>query len=318
MEDLLVKYGIALGRRYSQKQKKKFLIAIGQEFTDLGYPIKYANDNKKGSNHSIDLFIGHLGEADTILCTHHDTGSHILWPNYRYYPLYGQKTLKNFRNVTLIPVIVSTFVMAVLIYLAMYLLPLEGNAKMIFLAVSVFLGLLGISYLSTGFGNKYNLNKNTASILSLLEVARQLPEKDRQKIAFVLLDHGTGDNMGAQMIKQALPTTMDKRLFVYLDCIGRGDHIIIGHKENLAINARRLKDNYQGTKDISTLECDAKRTTFTPTHFFPKAMTISCGNLDEHNELFVERINTSKDNFVEQSNITDIADMIVRTYSKQK
>ena len=120
------------------------------------------------------------------------------------------------------------------------------------------------------------------------------------------------------MIKQALPTTMDKRLFVYLDCIGRGDHIIIGHKENLAINARRLKDNYQGTKDISTLECDAKRTTFTPTHFFPKAMTISCGNLDEHNELFVERINTSKDNFVEQSNITDIADMIVRTYSKQK
>jgi len=318
MENYLVKYGIVLGRRYTQKQKKKFLIAIGQEFTDLGYPIKYANDEKKGSNHSIDLFIGHLGDADTILCTHHDTGSHILWPNYRYYPLYGQKTLKNFRNVTLIPVIVSTVVMAVLIYLSMYMLPLTGNAKMIFLAVSVFLGLLGISYLSTGFGNKYNLNKNTASILSLLEVAKNLNEADRKRIAFVLLDHGTSDNMGAQMIKQALPTTMDKRLFVYLDCIGRGENIVIGHKANLAINAHRLEANYTGKKNISILECDAKRSIFTPTHFFAKAITITCGEYDEHHELFVDRINNSKDNFVDPANITDIAEMIVRTYSKQK
>lgn len=318
MEDYLVRYGIALGRRYSQKQKKKFLIAIGQEFTQLGYPVKYANDEKKGSNHSIDLFIGNLAEADTIVCTHYDTGSHIIWPNYRYYPLYGEKTMKNYRNVTLIPAMVSTVLVVVLIYLAMYLLPLTGNAKPIFLAVSVFLGLLGISYLSTGFGNKYNLNKNTASILSMLEAARQLSEEDRKNVAFVLLDHGTGDNMGAQMIRQALPTTMDKRLFVYLDCIGRGESIVIGHKANLAINAKRLKDNYKGEKNITLLECDAKRSTFTPTHFFTRAITVTCGNFDENEELFVDRINTGKDNFVEPENITEIANMIVRTYSKVK
>jgi len=318
MEDYLVRYGIALGRRYSQKQKKKFLIAIGQEFTQLGYPVKYANDEKKGSNHSIDLFIGNLADADTILCTHYDTGSHIIWPNYRYYPLYGEKTMKNYRNVTLIPAMVSTVLVVVMIYLAMYLLPLSGNAKPIFLAVSVFLGLLGISYLSTGFGNKYNLNKNTASILSMLEVARQLSEEDRKNVTFVLLDHGTGDNMGAQMIRQALPTTMDKRLFVYLDCIGRGESIVIGHKANLAINAKRLKDNYKGEKNITLLECDAKRSTFTPTHFFTRAITITCGNFDENEELFVDRINTGKDNFVEPENITDVANMIVHTYSKVK
>ena len=318
MEDYLVRYGIALGRRYSQKQKKKFLIAIGQEFTQLGYPVKYANDEKKGSNHSIDLFIGNLAEADTILCTHYDTGSHIIWPNYRYYPLYGEKTMKNYRNVTLIPAMVSTVLVIVMIYLAMYLLPLSGNAKPIFLAVSVFLGLLGISYLSTGFGNKYNLNKNTASILSMLEVARKMSQDDRKNVAFVLLDHGTGDNRGAQMIRQALPTTMDKRLFVYLDCIGRGESIVIGHKANLAINAKRLKDNYEGEKNITVLECDAKRSTFTPTHFFTRAITITCGNFDENEELFVDRINTGKDNFIEPENITDVANMIVRTYSKVK
>lgn len=318
MEDYLVRYGIALGRRYSQKQKQKFLIAIGQEFTQLGYSVKYANDEKKGSNHSIDLFIGNLAEADTIICTHYDTGSHIIWPNYHYYPLYGEKTMKNYRNVTLIPAMISTVLVVGLIYLVMYLLPFTGNAKPIFLAVSVFLGLLGISYLSTGFGNKYNLNKNTASILSILEVARNLSEEDRKNIAFVLLDHGTGDNMGAQMIRQALPTTMDKRLFVYLDCIGRGENIVIGHKSNLAINAKRLKDNYKGEKNITLLECDAKRLTFTPTHFFTRAITVTCGNFDENKELFVDHINTGKDNFIEPENITEVANMIVRTYSKER
>lgn len=317
MEDFLVKYGLVLGRRYTQKQKRKFLVAIGQEFTQLDYQIKYANDEKKGTNHTTDLFVGNLAEAETIICTHYDTGSHIIWPHYRYYPLYGEKSMKNYRNVTLIPAIVSTILVAVFIYLAMYFVPLTGNAKTIFLAISVFLGLLGISYLSTGFGNKYNLNKNTASIIAMIKIAEALNEEDRKKIAFVLLDHGTSDNSGAQMIRQALPTTMDKRLFVYLDCIGRGDNLVVGYKANLAKNAKQLQDNYKGKMNITTLECDAKRSTFTPTHFFARAITIACGNFDDNNELFVDRINSGKDNFVKSENIINVVRMIMDTYSKK-
>lgn len=316
MEDLLVRYGIALGRRYSQKQKKKFLVAMSQEFIHLGYAVKYANDEKKGSRHSINLFIGNMSSANTIIFTHYDTGSHIIWPNFKYYPLHGEKSMETFRNATLIPPLAFTVVAVAVIYTLMNIITLNAQTRPILLTGLVFFGLLGISYLSTGFGNRYNLNKNTASVLALLEIAKKLSAEERQKIAFMLLDHGTSDNMGAQMIRLALPTTLDQRLFVYLDCIGRGDNIRIGYKANLAINARKMKENYKGKKKIEILECDTKRTIFKPTHFLPQSLTVSCGNLDENNELFVDQINTGKDNFIETANIIEIAEMITRTFTK--
>ena len=317
MEDLLVKYGIALGRRFSQKQKKEFLVSISQEFTQLGYPIKFANDDKKGSRHSTNLFIGNIADAKTIIFTHYDTGSHILWPNFKYYPLHGEKSMKNWRNATLIPPLVLTLIAVAVIIVLMNTIALNGQTRQILLTGLVFFGLLGISYLSTGFGNRYNLNKNTASVLALLEIAKKISAEDRERIAFMLLDHGNGDNMGAQMIRLALPTTYDKRLFVFLDCIGRGDNVKIGYVANLAINARKMKENYKGKKQIDTLECDTKRTIYKPTHFLPQSMTVSCGNLDENKELTVDGINTGKDNFVETENIYDIAEMITRTFAKK-
>lgn len=318
MEDLLVRYGIALGRRYSQKQKKKFLVAMSQEFAQLGYTIKYANDDKKGSRHSIDLFIGDIASAHTIIFTHYDTGSQIIWPNFKYYPLHGEKSMKAFRNATLIPPLVFTLIAVTVIYALMNMITLNTQTRPILLTGLVFFGLLGISYLSTGFGNRYNLNKNTASILTLLEIAKNLAPEERHKIAFMLLDHGNSDNMGAQMIRLALPTTLEKRLFVYLDCIGRGDNIRIGYKANLAINARKMKENYQGKKKIEILECDTKRFIFKPTHFLPQSLTVSCGKLDENNELYVDQINSGKDNFIETANILEIAHMIINTFTNNK
>ncbi len=312
MEDLLVKYGIVLGRRYTLKQRQQFLLAIGEEFIKLGYKIKFANDEKKNNARTVDLFIGDIAKAKTIVCAHFDTPQKVVFPNFKYYPLNGQKSFKTYWLYTLIPNLIATLLGGIAIYSVIANNDFGGSWRPLFIFITVAVAFLLATLVSKGLSNKYNLNRNTASILAILELARKTKPTD--DLAFILLDKGCGNNMGARMLELALPTTFDKKLFIYLDCIGNGENIVLAHKNNLAKEAEKLKKNFKGSQDIKLKNIEDGDLAYTPAYFFKRSITITNGYYNNTGDLYVKNTNTGADKIVDPVTIEAIGEMLANTF----
>lgn len=316
MEDLLVRFGIVFGKRYNLKQRQTFLLAINEEFTKLGYLTKFANNERKNNARSVDLFIGDIAKASTIICAHFDTPMKVLWPNYHYYPLNGQRSLKDYWLVTFIPGILATIFGALLIYLIIANPYIGGSWRPYLIFITVALSFLLATLVSKGLSNKYNINRNTASVLTILKTAEKL--KKDPSVAFVLLDKGCSDNSGAQMLKQALPTTLTKKLFIYLDCIGDGENVIIAHKEHLAKESDNLKKHFKGSQNISSVKIEDANVIYTPAYFFKRCITITNGYYDKKGDIFVRNINTDADKYANIPTLEAISDMLATSFKEKK
>jgi len=316
MEDLLVRYGIIFGKRYTLKQRQRFLLAINEEFTKLGYQTKFANNERKNNARAVDLFIGDIGTANTIICTHHDTPMTVLWPNYRYYPLNGQRSSRSYWLATLVPSLIATALGAIFIYFLISNPAFGGSFRPFWIFLTVLASFLLATLISAGLSNKYNINRNTASILAILETAKLLNKQAQQKVAFILFDKGCSDNSGAQMLQKALPTTLNKKLFIYLDCIGNGNNLIVAHRENLKKESERLAKNFSGKQEIQIEELDDAQLMYTPAYFFKRALTVTNGHFDKSGNLFVEKVNTGADKFADIETIEAIAKMLADSFNK--
>jgi len=316
MEDLLVKFGIVFGKRYTLKQRQRFLLSINEEFSELGYNTKFANNNRKNNAKAVNLFIGDIASATTIICTHHDTPLTVLWPNYRYYPLNGRRSFRAYSIATIIPAIIATIFAALAIYFFISNPDLGGNLRPFWIFAVVLVSFLLATLISKGLSNKYNINRNTAAMLAILHIAKNLDQQARQKTAFILLDKGCGDNSGAQMMQQALPTTLGKKLFIYLDCIGNGEELVIAHRENLQKDSDKLLKSFKGKQNAIVTELDDGQVQFTPTYFFDRCIIVTNGHYDTSGNIYINKVNSGSDKFADIETIEAVADMIVSSLNK--
>lgn len=82
----------------------------------------------------------------------------------------------------------------------------KDNLAMSVLILGVLIALVVVSFMMTfRIGNKVNLNRNTSGVIAAYLIAQQLPEKLRDKVAFVLTDGGNGTHVGDYMLRDALP-----------------------------------------------------------------------------------------------------------------
>ena len=316
MEELLVKYGLIFGKRFTLKQRRNFLVVISEEFGKLGYATKFANDDRKSNAKSVDLFVGDIGKASTIICTHYDTPLKSLIPNYRYYPLDGQRSHRIFLLATFLPTLIVTMLgIAIMIYIV-NIPNFEGFWYNVYLFSTIFLTFMISAIISRGFRNKYNINKNTASILAMLVAAESLNKQSRSKVAFILLDKGCTNHNGAQMLAQALPTTLDKKLFIYLDCIGRGDNLVIGHRENLRMESDKILKFFSGKQSTSTYELDAKDVMYTPLYYLKRSLVISNGQKDKTGSHYVDKTSSSADKYADIETIQFVGKMLAESLNK--
>ena len=295
MEDLLVKYGAILGKRYTLKQRQRFLLSLNEEFTVRGYKTRFANNDRKNNARAVDLFVGDIGSAKTIVCCHYDTPQKALIPNYRYYPLNGQKSFQRNFVANLIPSLLTTACGAGVFYFIINNYHFQGFWPAIILIAVVIVVFFADTLISVLTANKYNINRNTASVLAILETAKQLTKETKNKVAFILLDKGCGDNSGTLMLRQALPTTLDKKLFIYLDCIANGQVVVLAHKENLRKESEKLQKNFIANQNIEVKEVDDGDVIYTPAFFLKRSITITAGNYDKNGNLYVTKINSNKD-----------------------
>lgn len=310
MEDKIMAYGVFMGKRFKPKQKERFINGLGNEFAQMGYTVRLMKDDEKRKNAVTNLIVGDIANATTVYTAYYDTPARYLWGNVKYYPLNGTLSMKT----SLWPTYLPIFVVLGLVgagFAALFMnKELGGDFRTVLLFVAAVLAFIITSAVSRGFANPCNINRNTSGIMTLLDVASKLNEEQRKKVAFLLFDRGTTDGSGMNMVAQAMPKTLDKHQFIFVDCVAKGSCVAVGYRDNNEREARKLMSAYKGNKETKVMLMDEKRAVYTGAYFVPRAVVVTAGEFDG-NDVYVSHTGSKKDMTWDEEVMKDISSMLL-------
>lgn len=202
--------------RKRREQKDEFLNWALQEAEKLGYRAKVEElgDKKQHRN----LVVGNLNSAKTVFTAHYDTPANNVLPN-----------IMMPRNIPLF-LLYQIFVVCVLLIISFAAMALgawiaPGTKLPMLLYLVVYFGLLML--LMRGPANKHNANDNTSGVAAVFSLMASLPTEERRKAAFILFDNEEKGKLGSKAYAKEHKETASLKLFVNMDCVGVGDHILV-------------------------------------------------------------------------------------------
>lgn len=279
--------------RKSKKQKQAFRADVTQWLQNLGYPVC----EEKGSFHSCNLVIGDPQRARYLVTAHYDTCARLPFPNLI--------TPCNFWTFLLYQI----FICLMLMLPALAVGGLVGYLLHSFdIGYFLFVVLLwaDIVLMLIGPANSSNVNDNTSGVVTLLEIARSIPELHRKNVCFVLFDLEEAGLIGSASYKKKHKREIPNQLVLNLDCVGEGDDIYFfptaklkKSKERLA-PLQRLVGGYGKksiavrTKGFSIYPSDQSN--------FPYGVGI-CALKRGWAGLYLSRIHTPRDTVLDETNV---------------
>ena len=214
MKDWFVRYHMILGRRYTKKQKMRFLQSatadIRQFRPDIELDSFKLHEGDKQKYHN--LYVGNIKTADKVICTYYDTPA-IQLGSYHFFDVEHRKR----STMTWIGIFSLLFIVVGLIYTLFVAIPVfQANGIWNFFSLLSVLGYLVYFYflnrVTRGWPTKKNLVRNTSSVLLLLDCIYSCKNK---KVAFAFLDAGCTNSAGLdQMMGE------NKASIYMLDSIG--------------------------------------------------------------------------------------------------
>lgn len=167
-------------------------------------------------NGSVNLVAGDPEQASVFLCTHYDTASRMLLPDF----------------------VSPTNVAAHLVYHLGAALLLAAAAFLLALAVSfplhkpelmlplfLILAVAGLWAAAYGPANQSNANGNSSGVVALLAIARAV--RWDKRVCLVFLDNNERNLLGASAFKKRHISQATGNLFIDLDCVGDGEHLLL-------------------------------------------------------------------------------------------
>ena len=305
--DILTQFPI----RKSKKQKEEFRDAVIAYLEQQDYQCTV----EKGIFGTRNLVAGDPENAKFVLTAHYDTCAKLPLPNL----------LTPFNPILFVMYQIALVAFLLLIALAMSLvvgfLTIRIGAPMIApdrvmdlveFAVEVWCASFIIFiYLIDwmiyfGPANQNNANDNTSGVVTLLEIARTLPENQREKVCFVLFDLEEKGLWGSKAYRKAHKKATDHQLILNLDCVGDGDHIRLFPTKKLKKDRKKLTSLYKacgyvGKKSILVHE---KGFGIYPSdqRNFPYGVGI-CALRKNKYCYYLGRIHTKKDTVLDEENV---------------
>lgn len=279
--------------RKSKKQKQAFRADVTQWLQNLGYPVC----EEEGSFHSCNLVIGDPQRARYLVTAHYDTCARLPFPSLI--------TPCNFWTFLLYQV----FICLMLMLPAMAVGGLVGYLLHSFdIGYFLFVVLLwaAIVLMLIGPANSSNVNDNTSGVVTLLEIARSIPELHRKDVCFVLFDLEEAGLIGSASYKKKHKREIPNQLVLNLDCVGEGDDIYFFPTAKLKKSKERLaplqklaggygkKSIAVRTKGFSIYPSDQSN--------FPYGVGI-CALKRGRAGLYLSRIHTPRDTVLDETNV---------------
>lgn len=279
--------------RKSKQQKQEFRDAVQSYLSQFGYSASV----EKGSLGCRNMVIGDPETAQYLITAHYDTCARLPIPN-----LITPCNFWAFLGYQLVVMLLMLLVPAIPGALAGLLAgSFDVGYYVWFLCVWAVIALVMI-----GPANKHNANDNTSGVVTLLEIARSLPESQRGKVCFVLFDLEEAGLIGSAAYRKAHKKASDSQLVLNLDCVGDGDHIRFFPTKKLKKDRKKLTSLYKacgylGKKDVLVHEkgfsvCPSDQANF------PYGVGI-CALRKKGKTLYLSRIHTPKDTILEETNV---------------
>lgn len=215
IKDWYFRYHTIFGKRYSRKQKDRFLDSLVADIRPFREDLElysfnlYENDKHVYRN----LYVGNLKTAKRVICTYYDTPAAFLG-SYRFFDKESQK------KKTTLSVLFTNLIWLVLgllftIYIAVPIF--EANGLLSGQSLLVILGYILYFYffnrIRSGLGRRKNLIRNTSSILMLLDQIAN--KKVRGTTAYAFLDAGCTNKAGLDRLLEQT----DAKVYM-LDSVG--------------------------------------------------------------------------------------------------
>ncbi len=279
--------------RKSKLQKKRFLLAVQFYAESLGYPIRV----EAGAFGCRNLLLGDPETASYLVTAHYDTCARMPIPN-----LLTPCSLLPFLGYQLV---LTGFLAGVPMLAGVILALILKNAAWIgtctYLGIWVMLGLLLF-----GPANPSNANDNTSGVVTLLEIARSIPENQRHKVCFVLFDLEEAGLIGSASYRKVHKKVINRQLVLNLDCVGDGDQLLMFPTKALKKDRKKLTSLYKacgyfGKKSLLIRE---KGFAMYPSDQgnFPYGVGI-CALRKSKLGPYLGRIHTSRDTILDQTNV---------------
>lgn len=259
----------------------------------VGYPSRV----ERGSFGCRNLILGDPESARYLVTAHYDTCARLPFPNFitpcNFLPFLGYQLL------VMVLLLFTAFTVGILAGIAASSVAI--GCAVGYLCIWVLLGLM-----LAGPANPSNANDNTSGVVTLLEIARTLPENQRHKVCFVLFDLEEAGLLGSASYRKAHRKATDSQLVLNLDCVGDGDHIRLFPTRRLKKDRKKLTSlylacGYFGKKDVLVQE---KGFSVYPSDQanFPWGVGI-CALRKGKAGLYLSRIHTRRDTVLEETNV---------------
>ena len=297
--------------RKTKHQKQAFRDAVQTYAEQLNYSVTV----EKGMLGSRNVIIGDSSKANYLITAHYDTSARRLLPNFLtpFNPVVF--ALQRILSLICIPVtafLLSTLV-SLIVFLGCVLWATPDSGLLVALAVFllwyvefiVFCVLL-LLWNWIGPSNPSNANDNTSGVVTLLEIARTLPENQRHKVCFVLFDLEEKGLRGSFSYRTMHKEATDQQLILNLDCVGDGDFIRMIPTKKLKQDRKKLASlykacGYMGKKSV--LVCEKGFGIYpSDQRCFPYGVGI-CALKKGKMGLYLGKIHTSKDTVLDETNV---------------
>lgn len=280
--------------RKNKKQKEAFRADVEGYAKGLGYECKI----ESGKNGVNNVIIGDPKTAKYLVTAHYDTPASIGLPNILtpcnliVYILWQILLVGAF--------VVAAAVPGALIGIALESPELAGTASMVIYWTLLMLLMIGPA-------NKSNVNDNSSGVITVLEIARTLPQMHRDKVCFVLFDLEEAGLIGSGAYRKAHKEETENQIILNLDCVGDGDHIIFFPTRKAKKNEKLMAEIHRiggwfDKKNI-LLKKDGFYTYPSDQKHFPMGIGIAAFNKKKGIGYYVDKIHTKKDTVLDQTNV---------------
>ena len=278
--------------RKSKQEKQAFRNAVQSYGEKLGYAVTV----EKGRFGACNVLLGNPDSADFLITAHYDTCAYMPMPNFITPCNVGLYLAYQM----LLVLIMSIAAMAVGVAAGLVL----GKIWVKWTILAVYWLLLAL--LIFGPANRSNVNDNTSGVVTLLEIAKTMPENQRHKVCFVLFDLEEAGLIGSASYRRKHKQATDHQLILNLDCVGDGDHILMLPTGKLRKDRKKLASLYKacgyfGTKSLLVYE---KKGSIYPSDQknFPWGVAI-CALRKKRKTLYLSRIHTRRDTVMDETNV---------------
>lgn len=288
--------------RKSKKQKHAFRDAVQSYVTELGYEVTI----EKGSMGANNVIIGNPETAKYLITAHYDTPAALPIPNL------------------ITPCNAFTFILYQFVVVGLFVLSamasgiligvLLGSPEMGSAAAGIVYWAMLIAML-VGPANKHNANDNTSGVVTVLEIAKSLPESYRDQVCFVLFDLEEAGLIGSSSYQKAHKKFTASQLVLNMDCVGDGNELVMFPTKKLLKSTEKMEllRSITGTWGEKSIAIREKGFAYYPSDQknFPYGVGIAAFRRSSWAGLYCSRIHTKKDTILEETNVNILRAAVV-------